>query len=187
RQTCEREAQERERNEQQQEPNQYAQLRQAHEQETRELEPSLESIVQFNRSEQERVECEKDKHKRKNATNTPSKRSIAQRARRKRERIKRARIQLDTFEILSQARQNSVSETDLAIYLHFNAATDQRRYNLPTINKIAIILPSDDFQIVFDEFGQHAEDQSNAPHFTQMDFYSFRLFLRHAEFSTILR
>ncbi|CAG8596297.1 26066_t:CDS:2, partial [Gigaspora rosea] len=76
---------------------------------------------------------------------------------------------------------------DLAVHLHFNAATDQRRYNLPTINEIAIILPSDDFQIVFDEFGQHAEDQSNALRLTQMDFYSFRLFSCHAEFSTILR
>ncbi|CAG8614963.1 6624_t:CDS:2 [Gigaspora rosea] len=42
-------------------------------------------------------------------------------------------------------------------------------------------------QIVFDEFGQHAENQSNAPCLTQMDFYSFRLFSCHAEFSTILR
>ncbi|CAG8652216.1 12836_t:CDS:2, partial [Gigaspora rosea] len=111
-----KQAQEHERNEQQQEPNQYAiahqqqqtheteaqeheqtqraitqQLRQAHEQETRELEPSLESI--------------------------------------------------QAFEILSQARQNSVSETDLAVHLHFNAATDQRHYNFPTTNEIAIILP----------------------------------------------
>ncbi|CAG8757880.1 11746_t:CDS:2, partial [Gigaspora rosea] len=69
------------------------------------------------------------------------------------------------FEILFQARQNGVSETDLAVHLHFNAATDQHHYNLPTTNKIAIILLGDDFQIVFDKFGQHAEDQSNAPQF----------------------
>ncbi|CAG8616614.1 42116_t:CDS:2 [Gigaspora margarita] len=84
------------------------QLKQAYKQETRELEPSSESIVQFNRSEYKRVECERDKHKRseheqnecerndhkrseyeknasripENATNTPSKRSIAQHTRR---------------------------------------------------------------------------------------------------------
>ncbi|CAG8740370.1 20509_t:CDS:2, partial [Gigaspora rosea] len=140
-----------------------------------------------------------------------------------------------TFEILSQARQDGASETDLAIHLHFNSATDHCRYNLPTTNEIAVILPGDDFvlecmhdiilhlcggplerihkghpaylplhyvllfpyselgwhselqQIVFDKFGQHAKDQSNAPCLTQMDFYSFRLFSRHAEFSTIPR
>ncbi|KAF0493919.1 hypothetical protein F8M41_021304 [Gigaspora margarita] len=84
------------------------QLRQVYEQETCELEPSSESIVQFNRNEHERVECERDKYKRseheqnecernnhernehkknasrtpENATNTPSKKSIAQCARR---------------------------------------------------------------------------------------------------------
>ncbi|CAG8815157.1 8913_t:CDS:1, partial [Gigaspora rosea] len=139
------------------------------------------------------------------------------------------------FEILSQAHQDCASETDLAVHLHFNAATDHCYYNLPTTNEIAIILPGDDYvlermrdiilrlcggplegiheghpdylplyyvllfpygelgwhsklqQIVFDEFGQHADNQSNTPHLTQMDFYSFQLFLRLAEFSTILR
>ncbi|CAG8815966.1 17260_t:CDS:1, partial [Gigaspora rosea] len=49
------------------------------------------------------------------------------------------------FEILSQARQDGASETDLAVHLHFNAATDHRRYNLHTTNEIAVILPGDDF------------------------------------------
>ncbi|CAG8754965.1 23071_t:CDS:2, partial [Gigaspora rosea] len=82
------------------------------------------------------------------------------------------------FEILSQTCQNGVSKTDLAVHLHFNAATNQRHYNLPTTNEIAIILPGDDFVLE----GMH---QSNAPRLTQMDFYSFQLFLHYAEFSTI--
>ncbi|CAG8767070.1 14021_t:CDS:1 [Gigaspora margarita] len=87
------------------------QLRQTYEQETCKLEPSSESIVQFNKNKHKRVECKRDKHKRseykqnecernnyksskheknasripENATNIPSKRSIAQCARRKQE------------------------------------------------------------------------------------------------------
>ncbi|KAF0507149.1 hypothetical protein F8M41_019046 [Gigaspora margarita] len=87
------------------------QLRRARERDTCKLVPSSEPITQFNRREQERVEHEsseheevehiRSKHERsaheknrsrtpENATNTPSKRSIAQQARRERERIKRA-------------------------------------------------------------------------------------------------
>ncbi|CAG8811364.1 23626_t:CDS:1, partial [Cetraspora pellucida] len=41
-------------------------------------------------------------------------------------------------------------------------------------------------QVVVDDNGRTIEDQSNAPCLTQMDFYSFRLFSRHTEFSSIL-
>ncbi|CAG8813521.1 24257_t:CDS:1, partial [Cetraspora pellucida] len=52
-------------------------------------------------------------------------------------------IYQQAHEILSQVCEEGVSETDLAVHLHFNAATDRRRYNLPTSNEIAVILPGD--------------------------------------------
>ncbi|CAG8781343.1 15780_t:CDS:2, partial [Cetraspora pellucida] len=105
---------------------------------------------------------------------------------------------LQAHEILSRACNDGASETDLSVYLYFDTTTDRRRYNLPTSNKVAVILPGDGSvpermrDIVLrlhevNECGQCIEDQSNAPSLTQMDFYSFHLFLRHTEFSTILR
>ncbi|CAG8807594.1 20471_t:CDS:2 [Cetraspora pellucida] len=144
-------------------------------------------------------------------------------------------IYQQAHEILSQVCEEGVSETDLAVHLHFNAATDRHRYNLLTSNEIAVILPGDGSEpkamrdivirlrggplehiheahpaylplhyvlffphrelgwhaelhhTLIDEYGQYIEDQSKASRLTQMDFYSFCLFSRHTEFSTILR
>ncbi|CAG8768780.1 10074_t:CDS:1 [Cetraspora pellucida] len=52
-------------------------------------------------------------------------------------------IYQQAHEILSQVCEEGVSETDLAVHLHFNVATDRHRYNLPTSNEIAVILPGD--------------------------------------------
>ncbi|CAG8593178.1 641_t:CDS:2, partial [Cetraspora pellucida] len=95
---------------------------------------------------------------------------------------------LQAHEILSRAHDDGASETDLSVYLHFNTTTDRRHYNLPTSNKVAIILPSDGSvpERMLNECEQRIEDQSNAPSLMQMDFYSFCLFLQHTEFSTIL-
>ncbi|CAG8467581.1 6869_t:CDS:2 [Cetraspora pellucida] len=44
-------------------------------------------------------------------------------------------------EILSQLDQNNTSNTNLAIYLHYTGTTNRHRYNLPTVDEIAILLP----------------------------------------------
>ncbi|CAG8448697.1 1021_t:CDS:2 [Cetraspora pellucida] len=67
---------------------------------------------------------------------------------------------------------NNTSTANLTIYLHYNNAIDRHCYNLPTIDKIAIILPSNG-------------SIPKAMH--DIDFFSFRLFACHNEFSTILR
>ncbi|CAG8614982.1 6625_t:CDS:1, partial [Gigaspora rosea] len=81
------------------------QLQQACEQEAHESEPSLEIIAQHNRSEHEKNNTNPTE----NATSIPSKRSIAQRARRDREQIKRARIQIGTT-ISGQSQNNNIRQ-----------------------------------------------------------------------------
>lgn len=124
---------------------------------------------------------------------------------------------------------------DLTIHLHFKKSTDRRRYNLPTANEVAVIIPGDGLMpeamrdivlrlrgdgalqriheghpaylplhyvllFPYGELGWHAElnhtlidsngqpldVQDNASRLTQKEFYSFRLFPRRNEFSTIL-
>ncbi|CAG8679417.1 12934_t:CDS:2, partial [Cetraspora pellucida] len=48
------------------------------------------------------------------------------------------------YEILSRAHNDSASETDLLVYLHFDTTTDRCCYNLSNLNEVAVILPSDD-------------------------------------------
>ncbi|CAG8677114.1 11328_t:CDS:2, partial [Cetraspora pellucida] len=80
--------------------------------------------------------------------------------------------------------EEGTSESDLAVRLHFSAITDRCRYNLPTANEIAVILPANAqycFSILWSE-----DNDNEASYITQMNFYSFRLFSRRMEFSTIL-
>ncbi|CAG8505609.1 4841_t:CDS:2, partial [Cetraspora pellucida] len=109
-------------------------------------------------------------------------------------------------EILSQAHANNTSTANLTIYLHYNNAMDRHRYNLLTMDEIAIILPSNGSipeamrDIVIHLRNNKLErihegntennqinDQTRISRLTQKDFFSFRLFARHNEFSTILR
>ncbi|CAG8602047.1 484_t:CDS:2, partial [Diversispora eburnea] len=119
-------------------------------------------------------------------------------------------------EILQQAEEKGETSKDLTAYLHFRKSTDKRCYNLPTANEIAIILPGSLQRIheghpaylplhyvllfTYGELGWHSEmnhtlvnsmgqisnNQDDSSRLTQKDFYSFRLFPRHNEFSTIL-
>ncbi|CAG8691731.1 12316_t:CDS:2, partial [Cetraspora pellucida] len=108
-------------------------------------------------------------------------------------------IYKQAHEILLQNQRNQ-QRIDLKVYLHFNKQTDQRRYNLSTANEIAIILlgnPSipetmqlgwhpDLHHTPINMQGQSPKNQSNILRLTQLEFYTFRLFPRHNEFSTIL-
>ncbi|KAG5550191.1 hypothetical protein RHGRI_015221 [Rhododendron griersonianum] len=134
---------------------------------------------------------------------------------------------LRAFEILNQSE--SVGQ-NLPAYLHYSSSTDCRRYNLPTADEIAIILPGDGTEksgmrdIVLHLRGNNGFMRVNECHpaylplhyvllfprgelgwepemrhwdvqskqytdkrLTQMEFYSFRLFQRNSEYSTILR
>ncbi|KAF7150782.1 hypothetical protein RHSIM_Rhsim02G0030300 [Rhododendron simsii] len=134
---------------------------------------------------------------------------------------------LRAFEILNQSE--SVGQ-NLPAYLHYSSSTDRRRYNLPTANEIAIILPGDGTEksgmrdIVLHLRGNNGLMRVNECHpaylplhyvllfprgelgwepemrhwdvrskqytdnrLTQMEFYSFHLFQRNLEYSTILR
>ncbi|KAF7140271.1 hypothetical protein RHSIM_Rhsim06G0045600 [Rhododendron simsii] len=134
---------------------------------------------------------------------------------------------LRALEILNQSE--SVGQ-NLPAYLHYSSSTDRRRYNLPTANEIAIILPGDGTEksgmrdIVLHLRGNNGLMRVNECHpvylplhyvllfprgelgwepemrhwdvrskqytdkrLTQMEFYSFRLFQRNSEYSTILR
>ncbi|KAI8540035.1 hypothetical protein RHMOL_Rhmol09G0230200 [Rhododendron molle] len=134
---------------------------------------------------------------------------------------------LRAFEILNQSE--SVGQ-NLPAFLHYSSSTDRRRYNLPTADEIAIILPGDGTEksgmrdIVLHLRGNNGLMQVNECHpvylplhyvllfprgelgwepemrhwdvrskqytnkrLTQMEFYSFRLFQRNSEYSTILR
>ncbi|KAI8536933.1 hypothetical protein RHMOL_Rhmol10G0295100 [Rhododendron molle] len=134
---------------------------------------------------------------------------------------------LRAFEILNQSE--SVGQ-NLPAFLHYSSSSDRRRYNLPTADEIAIILPGDGTEksgmrdIVLHLRGNNGLMRVNECHpaylplhyvllfprgelgwepemrhwdvrskqytnkrLTQMEFYSFRLFQRNSEYSTILR
>ncbi|CAG8739608.1 17479_t:CDS:2 [Gigaspora rosea] len=171
------------------------------------------------------------KRRRREATeNSVNRRSISQQLRKENERNKRActipNSELSNeilrehhafypkyqqaYEILSQESNEITPGTDLSVLLHFNTATDRRRYNLPSSSEVAVILPGNELapeamrDIILRLRGGSLErlheghpaylplhypldDQSEAPRLTQMVFYSFRLFSRSTEFSLILR
>ena len=135
-------------------------------------------------------------------------------------------------EILEQQAQDETNR-NLPAYLHYNPRKDQRRYNAPTVDEIAVILPGDGTQkrvsrdivvhgrgdqrlmrisechpaylplhyVLLFPFGELGWDDTliywdvsrNAPtigsrnKLTMMDYYSYRLFRRENEYSTILR
>ncbi|XP_028077475.1 uncharacterized protein LOC114279434 [Camellia sinensis] len=119
---------------------------------------------------------------------------------------------------------------NLPAHLHYSSATDRRRYNLPTADEIAIVIPGDGTEVTgmrdvvlhlqgnnelmqinechpvylplhyvllfpYGELGWEPElklwdvkhDRPSTDRLTQMDFYSYRLFERSTEYSTILR
>ena len=45
------------------------------------------------------------------------------------------------------ARQGE-NQSDLHVWLHYNEATDARRYNLPTANEIAAVIPGDGTEVL---------------------------------------
>ena len=47
------------------------------------------------------------------------------------------------YEMLTSARTHGAINTDLTVRLHCGDGTDRRRYNLPTSNEVAVILPGD--------------------------------------------
>lgn len=49
------------------------------------------------------------------------------------------------YEILSQFNEHNTNNANLAIYLHYISTTNRHRYNLPTADEIAILLPGDGF------------------------------------------
>ncbi|KAF7138508.1 hypothetical protein RHSIM_Rhsim07G0140000 [Rhododendron simsii] len=126
--------------------------------------------------------------------------------------------------------QLDVAGQTLPAHLHYSSSKDQRTYNLPTTDEIAVVIPGDgskacgmrdivlhlrgDNQLMqinechpaylplhyvllfpYGELGLEPEmkqwdvknNQLAAVRLTQMDFYSYRLFERHTEYSTILR
>ncbi|KAG5536765.1 hypothetical protein RHGRI_024259 [Rhododendron griersonianum] len=134
---------------------------------------------------------------------------------------------LRAFEILNQSESMG---QNLPTYLHYSSSTDRRRYNVPTADEIAIILPGDGTEksgmrdIVLHLRGTNGLMRVNECHpaylplhyvllfsrgelrwepemrhwdernkqytdkrLTQMEFYSFRLFQRNSEYSTILQ
>jgi hypothetical protein len=135
---------------------------------------------------------------------------------------------LRAYEILNQPE---MSTQDLHVHLHYQKSTDRRRYNLPTADEVAIILPSTGtnisrlrdivlhlrgnqgfmqisechpaylplhYVLLFPrgELGWEPEmrlwDVSRSQfmetdRLTQMYYYSYRLFQRDCEYSTILR
>ncbi|XP_057482346.1 uncharacterized protein LOC130769157 isoform X2 [Actinidia eriantha] len=131
------------------------------------------------------------------------------------------------YELLNQSEQ---AGEHLIAYLHYSVATDRRRYNLPTSDEIAVILPGDGTEVngmrdivlhlrgnnelmrisechpaylplhyvlLFPrgELGWEPQlkqwdvlrDQPSNDRLTQLQFYSYRLFERSTEYSTILR
>ena len=40
------------------------------------------------------------------------------------------------------------NQSDLHVWLHYNEATDARRYNLPTANEIAAVIPGDGTEVL---------------------------------------
>ncbi|XP_052200448.1 uncharacterized protein LOC127806909 isoform X1 [Diospyros lotus] len=119
---------------------------------------------------------------------------------------------------------------NIPAHLHYNSRTDRRRYNLPTADEIAIVIPGDGTEasgmrdiilhfrgnnelmqinechpayfplhyvllFPYGELGWEPElklwnvqyDRPSTDRLTQMDFYSYRLFERSTEYSTILR
>lgn len=127
--------------------------------------------------------------------------------------------------------QPGVGDANIPVRLHYSSAQDRRRYNLPTADEIAVILPGDGnddpsgmrdillhlrgqnglmrinechpaylplHYVLFFPFGELGWEpglkrwnvDANCPstsRITQMDYYSYRLFQRKGEFSTILR
>ena len=119
---------------------------------------------------------------------------------------------------------------NLPAHLHYNSTTDRRRYNLPTTDEIAIVIPGDGTEVSgmrdiilhfrgnnelmqinechpaylplhyallfpYGELGWEPElklwnvqyDRPSTDRLTQLNFYSYRLFERPTEYSTILR
>jgi Helitron helicase-like domain at N-terminus len=120
------------------------------------------------------------------------------------------------YEVLTSARENGAIETDLSVRLHCSDKKDQRRYNLPTSNEVAVILPGNESEsqatrdvVIYLRGGPlqriHEAHPAYLPlHYvllfprgelgwsptlgpSLMEFHSFRLFMRRAEYSTILR
>ncbi|XP_058217651.1 uncharacterized protein LOC131328777 isoform X1 [Rhododendron vialii] len=127
---------------------------------------------------------------------------------------------------------NQLAETgqNLSAHLHYSSFTDRRRYNLPTTDEIAVVVPGDGTKasgmrdiilhlrgdnglmrinechpaylplhyvllFLYGEFGWEPEmkkwdtrtNQLSSDRLTQLQFYSYRLFERPKEYSTILR
>ncbi|XP_058219883.1 uncharacterized protein LOC131330353 [Rhododendron vialii] len=127
---------------------------------------------------------------------------------------------------------NHLAETgqNLPAHLHYSSSTDRRRYNLPTIDEIAVVVPGDGTKasgmrdiilhlrgdnglmrinechpaylplhyvllFPYGELGWEPEmkkwdtrtNQLSSDRLTQLQFYSYRLFERPNEYSTILR
>ena len=126
--------------------------------------------------------------------------------------------------------QTNLADQNVPAYLHYYSETDRRRYNLPTTNEIAVILPGDGTEISatrdiilhlrgdnefmrinechpaylplhyvlllpYGELGWEPEirqwdvkhNRHTTMRLTQMQFYSYRLFERPTEYSSILR
>ncbi|THH29066.1 hypothetical protein EUX98_g5120 [Antrodiella citrinella] len=59
-----------------------------------------------------------------------------------------ARAYKHAFEVLQQQARRSDQPLDISIRLRFQATQDRRRYNLPTADEVAVVLPGDGEQIV---------------------------------------
>ncbi|KAF6167569.1 hypothetical protein GIB67_031152 [Kingdonia uniflora] len=141
-----------------------------------------------------------------------------------------ARIYRQAYEVLKEASLLPKHDVNIRVHLHYSSRTYRRRYNLPSIDEIAVILPGDgyepcsmrdiivylkgdrelmrinechptylllDYELLFPR-GQlgwvpgllHWDVNYNKPsedRLTQKDFYLYRLFQHHTEYSSILR
>ncbi|KAF6160466.1 hypothetical protein GIB67_019235 [Kingdonia uniflora] len=53
------------------------------------------------------------------------------------------RIYRQAYEVLNDAYSSDNQDVNVHTHLHYSSRTDRRRYNLPSTNEIAIILPGD--------------------------------------------
>lgn len=138
---------------------------------------------------------------------------------------------VDKFrQVHSILNQLSETERNLPAYLRYNSSSDRRRYNLPTADEIAVVIPGDGTKasgmrdiilhlrgnnelmkisechpaylplhyvllFPYGELGWEPElkkwdvnhKRPSNDRLTQMQFYSYRIFERPTEYSTILR